>query len=68
MNDTILTTNAIKCLIQNFGIVQTERFISLIMKEPFDYTQWQKDLYNDMTVDELFNAASNWKETVATQE
>jgi len=61
MNDTILSRNAIKCLVDNFGIVQTERFIALMIKEPFDYTQWQKDLFNGMTTDELFNAASHWK-------
>ena len=32
-----------------------------IIKEPFDYTQWQRGLYSDMTVAELFNAASTWK-------
>jgi hypothetical protein len=62
MNDTLLSLNAIKCLIKNFGIVQTERFISIIIKEPFDYTKWQKDLYSDMSVDELFNAAAMWKD------
>jgi len=61
MNDTILSQNAIKCLISNFGVVQTERFISIIIKEPFDYTKWQRDLFNDMTTDELFNVAANWK-------
>jgi hypothetical protein len=61
MNDTILRRNALKCLIDNFGIVQAERFISLIIKEPFDYTKWQSDLYGEMTVNELFDAASSWK-------
>jgi len=62
MNDTILSQNAIKCLIKNFGVVQTERFISMIIREPFDYTEWQQDLFNDMTVEELFTAATVWKE------
>ena len=61
MNDTVLGRNVIKCLIDNFGIVQTERFISLIIKEPFDYTKWQEDLFSDLTTDELFNAAATWK-------
>ena len=67
MNDTVLSQNAIKCLIDNFGIVQTERFISLIIKEPFDYTEWQRDLYSDMTADEFFNAVSKWKKSTANQ-
>ena len=63
MNDTILSQSIIKCLIDNFGIIQTERFISLIIKEPFDYTLWQRNLYSNMTVDELFTSASNWKKS-----
>jgi hypothetical protein len=63
MNDTVLSQNVLKCLMENFGVVQTERFISIIIKEPFDYTKWQRDLYNDMTVEELFAAASNWKKS-----
>jgi len=61
MNDTLLGRNAMKCLVDNFGIVQTERFIALIIKEPFNYTEWQRNLFNDMTTDELFDAASRWK-------
>ena len=68
MNDTVLSQNAIKCLIKNFGIVQTERFISLIIKDPFNYTEWQRDLYSDMTVNELFDAASNWKDSSLSKE
>jgi len=67
MNDTVLSQNAIKCLIENFGVVQTERFIALIIREPFDYTKWQQDLYNDMSVDDLFSAASNWKKSINSQ-
>ena len=67
MNDTLLGQTAIKCLIDNLGHVQTERFISLVIKEPFDYTGWQRDLYSDMSVDDLFKTASDWKKNVDTR-
>ena len=60
MNDTVLSHSAVKCLIDKFGIVDTERFISLIIKEPFDYTEWQRDLYDGMTGKEILRAASEW--------
>ena len=53
MNDSLLQKSAMKCLIDNFGNVEAERFISLIIKEPFDYTKWQETLYEDMSVEEL---------------
>lgn len=57
MNDTVLKQSVMKHLIDNFGHVQTERFISLINKEPFDYTEWQRGLYEDMSIEELSRKA-----------
>ena len=57
MTDTVLKQSMMKHLIVNFGHVQTERFISLMSKEPFDYTKWQEDLYENMTVEELSKKA-----------
>ena len=57
MTDTMLKQSIIKHLIANFGNVQTERFIALMIKEPFDYTKWQETLYENMTVEELSKKA-----------
>jgi hypothetical protein len=48
-----------KILIDNLGRVEAERFISLIIREPFDYTEWQRYLFNDFSVRELSNTAMN---------
>ena len=54
MTDTLLKSTAMNILRENLGIVETERFIALILKEPFDYTQWRmENLRDDMSVDEL---------------
>jgi hypothetical protein len=52
-----LRNEGMKVLINNLGRVDAERFISLIIREPFDYTEWQRDLFNDMSVKELSNLA-----------
>jgi len=57
MTDTVLKQSMMKHLVYNFGHVQTERFISLISKEHFDYTKWQENLFEDMTVRELSQKA-----------
>jgi hypothetical protein len=44
-------------VIADLGNVQAERFISLIIREPFDYTKWQKDLWPDESVEELSKKA-----------
>lgn len=63
MNDAVLQQSAMKCLIKNFGNVEAERFISLIIKEPFDYTKWQENLYEDMSIEELSKAAMEYRRT-----
>ena len=52
-----LRGEGMKVLINHLGRVEAERFISLIIREPFDYTEWQRDLFNNLSVRELSNMA-----------
>ena len=52
-----LRTKGMEVLINNLGKVEAERFISIIIKEPFDYTEWQRDLFNNLSVRELSSLA-----------
>jgi len=54
LTDTVLRRKGLDALTQSLGILDSERFISLILSEPFDYTEWQKDLYGDMSLDEFY--------------
>ena len=47
----------IEVLLKELGDVDTEIFIKMLIREPFDYTKWQKELWTDMSVDELSNKA-----------
>ena len=61
--DTLLREEGMRVLSDKLGLVEAERFIALIIREPFDYTKWQQDLYSDMTADELFqNATETWEQ------
>lgn len=55
--DTVVKNEGMKILLEKLGRVDAERFISLIIKEPFDYTEWQKDLFKDINVRDLSSAA-----------
>ena len=64
LTDTLLRQEGMKILSDRLGLVEAERFISLIIREPFDYTKWQENLYEDMTLDELCEKADTyWSET-----
>lgn len=59
MDSTIEIMNkGINCLIQQLGVVETEKFISIINREKFDYTKWQQHLFEDMTLEELNERAA----------
>ena len=55
--ETELRQDGLRALLDALGPVEAERFITLILREPFDYTNWQKQLWADMTVDEISSAA-----------
>jgi hypothetical protein len=58
MNTTTTIMNeGINCLVERLGIIETEIFISQIIREPFDYTKWQSKHYANMSVSELNNLA-----------
>jgi hypothetical protein len=61
MTDTLLKTKAMDVLVKNLGVVETERFITLVLKEPFDYTEWRRDnLPDDISVSELNRQATEY--------
>ena len=39
--------------------MEAERFITLLLREPFDYTSWQRQLWVEKSVDELGKARWN---------
>ena len=53
--------NAARCMdiLKNaVGTVDMERFISYVIRESSDYTLWRRQVYDDMTVDEVLNSAA----------
>ena len=53
MSDTIIMARGMRSLVESLGEVDAERFITRLIREPFDYTKWQRTLFDNMTVDEI---------------
>ena len=53
-----IMNDGINCLVERLGIIETEIFISQIIREPLDYTKWQKNLFDGMSVEEISVAAA----------
>ncbi len=57
ITDTEVRTNGLRALVDALGPVDAERFVALILREPFDYTKWQRQLWPDRSVHEISKAA-----------
>ena len=57
LTDSELTTKGFEILFENLGDVEAAKFISLIIRERFDYTKWQRTFFEDKTVEEISSAA-----------
>ena len=63
-SDAVIRSEGMKILSERLGILEAERFISLILREPFDYTEWQRNLYDGLSMEELSaNAMKYWDAT-----
>ena len=60
------TTNAevmqtgMNYLIEKMGIIDTERFISNLLCESFDYTEWRKKYFADVDLETFLNEAADF--------
>jgi len=61
--DTELKMEGMAVLLERLGIVEAERFISLLQREKFDYTQWQAGLWEGKSVHELSAAAMEFRKS-----
>ena len=66
--DTILRERGMSVLVKNLGMVEAERFIMLMNREPFDYTKWRVDLFENETVDEIFAEGQEYIESLPISE
>jgi len=59
--DNEIKKQGLKALINYLGDVDAEKFISLIIKEPLDYTEWQKSLWEEKSVEQVSDEAMKYR-------
>jgi hypothetical protein len=58
--DALIKKDGFEAIFEKLDIVEAERFIALLKRENFDYTKWRKNLWENMTVEELAIKAMNY--------
>ncbi|HEY4108355.1 hypothetical protein [Puia sp.] len=57
ITDTEIKQKGLDILVSALGAVDAERFITLLSREPFNYTRWQRTLFIDMSVEAISQRA-----------
>jgi hypothetical protein len=52
-NTAVIMSEGITCLLNHLGSVETEIFISNLLKDPFDYTAWQCEHFANVSLEDF---------------
>ena len=52
-----IMSRGMKCLMEQLGVVEAERFVATVIREKFDYTRWQRDYFDEKTPEEISHEA-----------
>ena len=66
ITDTEIKIIGVKALTDALGEVNAKKFISLIMREPFDYTKWQRQLWVGRSVEDISKSAMALRRSIST--
>jgi len=56
-----LMNKGMRCLTEQMGVIEAEQFISVIMREKFDYTKWQREYFDAKTPEEISKEAAEYE-------
>ena len=53
LNTVELLNRGMECLVDNLGPIEAETFISIVIREKFDYTKWQREYFDRIPKEQL---------------
>jgi len=57
MTNTVIMEKGTNALLETLGVLGTEQFISALLKEPFDYTEWSREYFSNYDSERFLNEA-----------
>ena len=60
---TAIMNKGMKCLTEQMGIIEAEQFISIIIREKFDYTKLKRDYFDEKTPETISEEASQFEKS-----
>ncbi len=61
MTDSEIKKRGMQALLNELGELEAERFITLMNRDSFDYTVWQRNLWQSKTVSDISREAMDYR-------
>ena len=58
MDDEVLKVEGMKALVNRLAVENAQPFTAMVHSEPFDYTEWRRSQWQDLTLDDIWEEAS----------
>ena len=65
--DNVVRLEAMDVLVSALGVMDAERFICMVKRDTFDYTEWRQDLWKGKSIDEIHLLAAQYEKTEANR-
>jgi hypothetical protein len=59
----VIKKEGMDCLVKTLGVLETEVFISSLIRDRFDYTEWQRGYFEKYSLEEFLGKAAEFDKT-----
>ena len=63
--DNVVRVEAMTALVTALGALDAERFVTMVKRDSFDYTEWQRELWDGKSIDEIHAEAMDYERNQA---
>ena len=60
---SVIRKEGMEHLVKKLGVLETEVFVSSLLRDRFDYTELQREYFSDWTLDDFIDQAKEYDET-----
>ncbi|MCL1947184.1 MAG: hypothetical protein FWF51_08580 [Chitinivibrionia bacterium] len=59
-SEAVIRKEGMECLLENLGVLDAEVFISCLLRDRFDYTEWQREYFSKYSADDFLKRAAEY--------
>jgi hypothetical protein len=59
-DEALIRVRGMRVLIDSLGLLDAQRFIMLTKSDKIDYTEWRQNLFEDMSLEDMREAAAEY--------